>query len=195
MNTPLLPKCPICRKGPLLPATTVRRFKPRGKTVSVELLASKCEHCGKKSVRAADHAENLKRLADRKNRPEYEGLLLGEQILALRHRYGLKQQDASKVFGKGKIAFSRYENEVTYPDDSTTLLLRMAMDKPDCMKWLADRAGVELPLWEVRCEESKLSVRKVPSAPVIRLVAGRADVMEQQHSIDRSGDIPLPYAA
>jgi HTH-type transcriptional regulator/antitoxin MqsA len=155
MNTPLLPKCPICRKGPLLPATTVRRFKPRGKTVSVELLASKCEHCGKKSVRAADHAENLKRLADRKNRPEYEGLLLGEQILALRHRYGLKQQDASKVFGKGKIAFSRYENEVTYPDESTTKLLKQAIKRPEVLKDLADEAGVELPLWERRCEDER----------------------------------------
>jgi len=126
-------------------------------------------------VRAAQHAENLRRLANRKNLPAYDGLLLGEQIAALRHRYGLKQQDASKIFGKGKIAFSRYENEVTYPDDSTTLLLRMAIDKPDCMKWLADQAGVELPLWQARCEESKLAVRKVPSVPTQLRVLGRLD--------------------
>ncbi|HOB94383.1 MAG TPA: type II toxin-antitoxin system MqsA family antitoxin [Aquabacterium sp.] len=195
MTTTTLPKCPVCRKGQLLPSTTQRAFHPRGALVSVELLASECNHCGKQTIRASQHEENLRRLDDRKNRPEYEGLLLGEQILALRHRYGLKQQDASKIFGKGKIAFSRYENEVTYPDDSTTLLLRMAIDKPDCMKWLAEQAKVELPLWEVRCEESKLSVRKVPATPVIRLVSERVDVVAPRPQIERNGDLSMPYAA
>ena len=184
MNTTLLPKCPICRKGQLLPTTTVRKFKPRGVPVSIELLASKCDHCRKETVRAAQHSENLRRLADRKNRPEYKGLLLGEEILALRHRYGLKQQDASKVFGKGKIAFSRYENEVTYPDDTTTLVLRMAIDKPDSLKWLADEAGVDLPLWEARCEERRLAIRKVPSAPTRLRVLGRVDYRADETSGD-----------
>jgi HTH-type transcriptional regulator/antitoxin MqsA len=71
----------------------------------------------------------------------------------------LTQQAAARVFGKGKIAFSRYENEVTYPDDGTMLMLSMAIEKPDSMKWLADRAGVELPLWRERCEDGRLSLR------------------------------------
>jgi len=60
------------------------------------------------------------------------------------------------VFGKGKIAFSRYENEVTYPDLSTTLMLTMAIEKPDSLKWLADKVGVEIPLWRERCEDAHL---------------------------------------
>ncbi len=187
MNTTTLPKCPVCRKGQLLTSTTQREFHPRGALVSIELLASLCNHCGKQTIRASQHQENLHRLADRKNLPEYDGLLLGEQILALRHRYGLKQQDASKVFGKGKIAFSRYENEVTYPDDSTTLLLRMAIDKPDCMKWLADQAGVELPLWDVRCEERRLAIRQVPSAPTHLRVLGRVDYRADETAADGRG--------
>lgn len=177
MNTTTLPRCPVCRKGQLLPTTTHRDFKPKGQAVRVELLASVCDHCGKQTVRSAQHDENLRRLADRKNRPEYEGLLLGEEVAALRTRYGLTQQMASKIFGKGKIAFSRYENEVTFPDDSTTLLLRMAIHKPDSLKWLADQAGVNIPLWQERCEDSRLSIRKVPSSPNNVRVLERVDYL------------------
>lgn len=175
MNATELPRCPVCRKGQLLPSTTHREFKPRGQTVRVELLASVCNHCGKETIRAKQHEENLKRLAERKHRDEYKGLLLGEEILALRHRYGLTQQAAAKIFGKTNITFSRYEHEVTYPDESTTVLLRMAIEKPDALKWLADQAGEPVPLWQERCEDRRLSLRKVPAAPATLRTLERVD--------------------
>lgn len=153
-----IPPCPACRLGHLHPAERVRKFSPHGQTVEVQLLTSRCDHCGVETTRAAQHKENLVRLAARK--AHYGGLLLGEDILALRKRYGLTQQDASKIFGKGKIAFSRYENEVTYPDDSTTLLLQLAIDSPSVIKSLADKANVAIPLWSARCEdEQRVKVR------------------------------------
>jgi putative zinc finger/helix-turn-helix YgiT family protein len=159
----LLPRCPVCRKGLLHASVRTEVFHPHGRDVAVELLVSRCDTCGEETTRASQHDENLRRLAARK--AEYKAVLMGEEIVALRSRYGLTQQAASKVFGKGKIAFSRYENEVTYPDESTTLMLRMAIEKPDSLKWLADQAGVPVPLWPERCEERRLSIRKVPSAP------------------------------
>jgi putative zinc finger/helix-turn-helix YgiT family protein len=164
MNSPKpLPKCPVCRKGHLHTIERTETFRPRDAEVRVELLASRCDSCGAETVRASQHNENLRRMAARK--AQYGNLLLGEEIVVLRKRYGLTQQAASKIFGKGLIAFSRYENEVSYPDDSTTLLLTMAMEKPDTMKWLADRAGVELPLWPERCHDSRLSFYAVSRTP------------------------------
>ena len=163
MNSPKnLPLCPACRKGHLHVTTRNEVFRPRGVEVVVELLASKCDACGVQTTRASQHEENLRRLAARKQ--HYGNVLMGEEIMALRKRYGLTQQAAAKIFGKGKIAFSRYENEVTYPDDSTMLLLRMALEKPDSLKWLADKAGVELPLWQERCEDSSITMRAVPGS-------------------------------
>ncbi|UXH77138.1 type II TA system antitoxin MqsA family protein [Roseateles amylovorans] len=162
MNKSTRHPCPVCRKGQLLPTTTHRDFHPRGTLVRVELLASVCDRCGKETIRSEQHDQNLRRLAARKSAPAYAGLLLGEEIAALRIRYGLTQQAASTLFGKGKIAFSRYENEVTYPDQSTTLLLRMAIDKPDSLQWLADQAGVPLPLWKERSEDRRRAIRKAP---------------------------------
>lgn len=153
-----LPLCPACRRGHLHPATETEVFHPHGHRVQVELLTSRCDACGEHTTRYAEQQENLVRLAARK--VHYGGLLLGEDILALRKRYGLTQQNASKVFGKGKIAFSRYENEATYPDDSTTLLLRLAIESPAVIKSLADKAQVALPLWQERCEdEQRVKVR------------------------------------
>lgn len=148
-----IPPCPACRLGHLHPAERVRKFSPHDQTVEVQLLTSRCDHCGVETTRAAQHKENLSRLAARKS--QYGNLLMGEEILALRQRYGLTQQQASTIFGKGKIAFSRYENEVTYPDDSTTLLLQLAIESPSVMKSLADKAKLEMPLWSARCEDEQ----------------------------------------
>ena len=157
-----LPTCPACRSGHLHPAERVRMFSPHGKTVEVQLLTSRCDKCGEETTRAAQQKENLVRLAARK--AQYGSLLLGEDILALRKRYGLTQQDASKIFGKGIIAFSRYENEVTYPDDSTTLLLQLAIESPSVMKSLADKAKIEIPLWAARCEdEQRVKLHLLPT--------------------------------
>lgn len=185
MNSPKpLPKCPACRKGHLHAIERTEIFRPRDVEVRVELLASRCDSCGAETVRASQHTENLRRMAARK--AHYGNLLLGEEIVALRKRYGLTQQAASKIFGKGLIAFSRYENEVSYPDDSTTLLLTMAMEKPDTIKWLADRAGVELPLWPERCEDSRLSLKSVSGGPVRMAIkersSYRAEPVDQQQA-------------
>ena len=163
--------CPVCRKGHLEAAERVRVFEPHGKRVEVKLQTSVCNACGETTTKASQHKENLRVLAERK--VHYGDLLMGEEILALRKRYGLTQQQASKVFGKGKIAFSRYESESTYPDESTTLLLKLAMERPDVMKDLADKAGVELPLWTERCEdEQRVKLRALPTT---RLDSRRRD--------------------
>ena len=147
-------RCPACRSEGLQEATYVREFHPRGQApVRVELVTSVCPSCAAEATSAAQHSENLKRLKARK--AHYGGLLLGEEIFSLRRRYGITQQAAAKIFGKGKIAFSRYENETSYPDESTTRLLELAIAKPDVIRWLADRAGVGLPLWEARCEDER----------------------------------------
>lgn len=146
-------RCRACKQGNLLPITWHRTFSPLGEPVTVELLSSKCSHCGAESTSSRQHDENLARLAARK--PAYGHLLMGEEIVAFRMKYGLTQRVAAKIFGKGLIAFSRYENEASYPDLSTTKLLKQAMANPELLKALAEEEGVQIPLWEARCEEAR----------------------------------------
>lgn len=158
-----LPTCPACKKGHLHQAEQIREFNPNGKSIQVTLLTTRCDECSAEKTLASQQKENLARLAARK--AHYGKRLMGEEILGIRKRYGLTQQNASTIFGKGIIAFSRYENEVTYPDDSTTLLLQLAIENPSVMKSLADKAGIELPLWSARCEdEQRVKLHLLPTA-------------------------------
>lgn len=186
-DTAKQPRCPACRSTDLALVSSPREFRPHGKVVVVDLLASRCTSCGAEFTRAAQHNENLARLKARK--AEYGGLLLGEEIFALRRRYGITQQTAAKIFGKGKIAFSRYENEVSYPDESTTDLLELAIEQPAVIKRLADKKGVELPLWEARCEdERKAKLRSISSVVVARRWA-QTGLTKAKESTPRSTDL------
>ncbi|HDS0950635.1 TPA: type II toxin-antitoxin system MqsA family antitoxin [Stenotrophomonas maltophilia] len=151
--------CPACQQAQLVASTRERHFTPRGQRVVVELLVMQCPACGATATSAAQQIENLRRLAAR--REHYGGLLLGEDVLAFRRRYGLTQRAAAKLFGKGAIAFSRYENEATYPDDATTMLLALAAEKPDVVRWLAERTGTVVPLLDLPREAATKPARRV----------------------------------
>ena len=103
--------CPACHQASLVEATREKHFSPLGEAVTVALRVSRCPACGAELINAEQRRENLQRLRERK--AAYGHLLLGEEIVALRKKYGLTQQAAAKIFGKGKIAFSRYENETS----------------------------------------------------------------------------------
>jgi len=150
--------CPACKQADMVEAAREKHFYPHGKQVTVQLRISRCPKCAAELIDCAQRKENLERLSARK--AHYNGLLMGQEILKLRVRYGITQQNAAKIFGKGKIAFSRYENEASYPDVGTTKLLRLAIEMPAVIKKLADDAGIELPLWAARCaDQPKLSKR------------------------------------
>lgn len=145
--------CHVCKQGELIPTTRQRTFAPFGKQFVVDLLTSRCNACGAQSTNSQQHKENLSRLQARKE--HYGHLLLGEEISRFRRRYGLTQRAAARIFGKGLVSFSRYENETSYPDATTTKLLKQAMARPDVLKSLADEEGVQIPLWQARLEDAR----------------------------------------
>lgn len=156
--------CRKCRLGKLQPFEKEEYFHPpKLPAVKVLLAAARCEHCGAESTLVSQQSENIERLRARK--AGYGGHLLGEEIFEFRRKYGLSQQDASKLFGLGKIAFSRYENEKSFPEDSTRKLIQIAMQYPDVLKTLADHEGVEIPLWGARLAQSR--AQKVRTFQVI----------------------------
>lgn len=145
--------CPACKTGTLQAITKQREFFPYGRLVEVETSHFQCDACGAEVTTNTQRIANQKSLTARK--PQYAGLLLGEEIFAMRRFYGMTQQQASILFGKGKIAFSRYENETSYPDDSLTKLLRIAIEDPRVVAKLAQDEGVDLPILAKRIEAMK----------------------------------------
>lgn len=169
MTERIKPACPSCGSTRLKTVKWDETFCPRGVPVAVTLQGTRCQVCGHEAGTWEQHEENLKRLAARK--VHYGDLLLGEEVVALRQRYGLTQQAMAKIFGKGKIAFSRYENEASYPDDSTTLMLQAAIEMPRFIKWLADRVGVKLPMWRQRMRDDAAARRALREAEAASAVA------------------------
>jgi putative zinc finger/helix-turn-helix YgiT family protein len=172
--------CRKCRKGRLLPTEKVESYHPpKLAVVEVRLLASRCDLCSAETVLPSQQEANIEKRRERK--AGYGEHLIGEEIFAFRRKYGLSQQDFSKVFGLGKIAFSRYENEKSFPEESTRKLIQMAMYFPDVLKRLADDSGVEIPLWGARLEQSR--AQKVRA---FRVIGGGEQALDFANSGDDS---------
>lgn len=178
-----LTMCRRCRQGQMDSVERIELFHPpTGQAVEVRLLGARCNHCGKETVLASQAEENLRRRAARQ--VHYGEYLLGENIFEFRRKWGLTQQAFSKIFGKGIIAFSRYETEKSYPDLSLTRLLTVAMSHPKVFKELADSAGIEIPFWASFCESERL--RKLR----LLRIQMPAKEMLYTHTLEAAGEQP-----
>lgn len=118
------------------------------------MLTSQCDHGDGRATRADQHDEIC--VASRRARPGTAACAGAKRFCPCTHkRYGLTQQTAAEVAGKGETAFSRDANEVSCLNQSTALLLRLAIEVPDVIKALADIAKVDLPIWATRCEDAQ----------------------------------------
>jgi len=185
--------CRRCRQGQMQTIERVELFNPpAGEQVEVRELAVRCDHCGKETVLSSQMDENLRRRAARKEK--YGEYLLGEDIFAFRRHWGLTQQAFSRVFGKGIIAFSRYETEKAYPDLSLTRLLKAAMRHPEVFKELADAAGVEVPFWQSHGEAEQLRKVRLLSvkAPTQAIVYRHASTVPEHSAFasELAGQLP-----
>ncbi|SAI59538.1 Antitoxin MqsA [Bordetella ansorpii] len=142
MDNPVM--CRRCRNGRMQTVERIETFTPpTGAVVEVRQVCSRCDACGNERVLASQIEQNLVLRAARK--AHYGEYLLGEDIAAFRRRWGLTQRDFSAIFGRGIIAFSRFETEKSYPDLTLTRLLKVAMRRPEVFKELADEAGIRIP--------------------------------------------------
>lgn len=145
--------CPSCGNEKLISRSDARLFHPPGvsEPVLVTMWSSVCSDCGAKVTTSQQRRNNLQALAARKS--FYGEWLMGEEIVQLRKKYGITQQQASEIFGKGKVAFSRYETEASFPDLTMSKMMALALRDASVMAQLATMAGVKLPLLEKRLVE------------------------------------------
>jgi HTH-type transcriptional regulator / antitoxin MqsA len=67
--------------------------------------------------------------------------LSSEEIQEIRNNLGLTQEMASKVFGGGENAFSKYENGKVAQSAAMDRLLRLASEFPSVFHWLIAFSG------------------------------------------------------
>ena len=138
MKTPL---CPICATGELDFFSAMDEIQYKGQALSVEVEYAICQHCGDEMILPEQIKRNdcRTRNAWRKE----DGLLTGEEIVALRAQLGITQQEAAEMFGGGANAFSKYERGEVIQSQAMDNLMRLSLEKQpvDVATWLSDRAG------------------------------------------------------
>jgi HTH-type transcriptional regulator / antitoxin MqsA len=117
-------------------------FQRNGRSYFVEVEYSICNQCGAEVI----FTEQIKR-NDCRTRDAWrkiDGLLTANEIVELRNKLGLTQQDAAKIFGGGVNAFSKYERSEVIQSIAMDRLMRSALEVPDMFLWLKKQAGLPI---------------------------------------------------
>jgi HTH-type transcriptional regulator/antitoxin MqsA len=131
--------CPICEEGNLKHIVEQNITEYKGIEAPVALHYSECDACGSEQANAVDVRNNKR--AMQAFRKTVDGLLTGAEICATRKYLEINQQQAANIFGGGKVAFSKYENDDVNQSDAMDRLIRVAKAVPAAFKWLAKNAG------------------------------------------------------
>jgi HTH-type transcriptional regulator/antitoxin MqsA len=115
-------------------------FVRNGQSFCVDVEHSVCRQCGYIVIFSEQIKRNDCVLRDAWRK--IDGLLTAQEIVALRNKLGLTQQDAAKIFGGGANAFSKYERSEVIQSVAMDKLMRAALDVPDMFMWLKQQAGL-----------------------------------------------------
>lgn len=126
--------CPNCGDGKLKRGTRSVPFTYRGSTIKVKQPGAWCDACGEGVLSPEDLVVTTKARHDAI--ASTDGLLTAGEIRAIRLKLGLSQAQASKYFGGGVNAFSRYERGETMQPRALDQLLRVLDKHPKQLKEL-----------------------------------------------------------
>ena len=142
MNTSEL--CSICGEGHVTNHVDQLESEYRGKTALVPMHYKTCNVC--RSDFAGGDESRLNKRAMLAFRKSVDGLLTGAEICALRERYEINQKQASRLFGGGPVAFSKYENDDVAHSESMDKLLRLVLKSEHAFWSLVEQAGMTAEL-------------------------------------------------
>lgn len=107
----------------------------------------RCEACETEFYAPGQMQATQRRAADQIRREN--GLLLPQEILAIREGLGLSQAQFEKLLGVGPKTVVRWERGTVFQNGSTDALLRVVLANRHNAEFLAERHGVALPLPDV----------------------------------------------
>jgi HTH-type transcriptional regulator/antitoxin MqsA len=124
-------QCPICFAGTLHDGKRMREMEYRGHRYEHTARGAFCDHCND-GFPELDAREEKAWLAFRDRIDADESA----ELLRIRKKLGLKQQEAAVLAGGGKNAFSRYERGQAKPVAAVTNLFRLLDKHPSLLNEL-----------------------------------------------------------
>ena len=162
-------QCPICDTGLWLPMADGRFTFRHGRKehfVGNQNYA-KCNNCGAEGFLPGQRAANDASVRDFQRK--LPGYISPSDVLAVREKYMLTQEQAGLIFGGGTQAFSKWECGKTQPAGPTGRLLQLALKSDSTMRELAAQVNVELPNFlPANVVERRAIPRVAPSPPTYR---------------------------
>lgn len=150
--------CPICGEGHITALVQMVEYEYKGRRAELPSHYKQCDTCT--SDFAGMTESKLNKRIVMAFRKQVDGLLTGDEIIALRKQYNLKQAQAAKLFGGGPVAFSKYENDDVAQSEAMDTLLRLVRRSPEAFWALVEEKGMQAEFTQLR--ESVHSSISVP---------------------------------
>ena len=133
-------RCPACG-GAMIHEARPDTISYKGESVEVSQPAWWCQECEEAVLEPADQEATERAFLELRAR--VDGILLPEQVTAIRERLGLSQRRAGEVLGGGPRAFQKYEQGVVTVSRPMSNLLRILEARPEALGLLAPPGAAE----------------------------------------------------
>ena len=127
--------CYLCKSEDISELVDIVDISYKGSDLQAPTAYSVCNNCDREFISKAQILRNEAVL--RAVKKEFDGLLSSEEITQARKTLSLTQEQASRVFGGGRNAFSKYERGEVSQSVAMDRLIRICLNNRDIFLELA----------------------------------------------------------
>ncbi len=127
--------CKVCKSEDVSDYVGPEEISYKGNILQVSMAYSLCNNCDREFISKPQILQNEAAL--RAAKKEYDGLLSSEEIIRARRTLSLTQEQASRVFGGGRNAFSKYERGEVSQSVAMDKLIRICLSHREIFHELA----------------------------------------------------------
>ena len=132
--------CVMCDEGLLIKKTVIDNVDFKGQVLKVPNTHLECNLCG--CIELDNEYMKVNNRALNIEKKKALDLFTGSEIKEIREGLRLSQTEASAIFGGGKVAFSKYENDDVIQSKSINTLIGAANRIPDLLPYLVSQSSL-----------------------------------------------------
>lgn len=132
--------CVMCDEGLLIKKTVIDNVDFKDQVLRVPNTHLECNLCG--CIELDDEYARVNNRALNIEKKKALGLFTGSEIKEIREILRISQTEASSLFGGGKVAFSKYENDDVIQSKAMNTLIGAANKIPELLPYLASQSSL-----------------------------------------------------
>jgi len=135
--------CPVCERGEIIFKKGASSYCYKGHDFTLEDIEyCECPACWYEIILPEQSKRNEARIRDEHRK--IDELLTRAEIIQLRKRLKITQNQAAQIFGEGVNAFSKYESGEATQCQAMDKLMKLALNVPHCFEELRKMANVQI---------------------------------------------------